>query len=73
MIPARVKDVFNNKMNPNPDMEVIVDKTVHVENVSFMLSPKYSLIIQNPASFTCEQMELPAPVARVTKAKLTSY
>ena len=71
--PERIRDAFINKINTNPDTETIVESTVHVANVSFMLNPKYSLIIQNPASFTCEQIALPAPVASVTKAKFTSY
>lgn len=58
------------KTRPLTDM--IVSRSVHVSTVSLMDNPKYSLNIQNPASFTCDAMTLPAPVARTTNAKFTS-
>ena len=47
---------------------MIVSSKVHVANVSFIVNPKYSLNIQNPASLTCEAIKLPAPVAKTTSA-----
>ena len=55
-----------------PTTETIVESTVYVAKVSFIVIPKYSLTIQNPASFTWEAIALPHPVASVTRAKLTS-
>ncbi len=45
---------------------------VQVKNVSFIVKPKYSLNIQKPASFTCEQKILPAPMAKTTNEMFTS-
>ena len=63
---------LKNRINPNPATEIMVSSKVHVANVSFMLRPKYSLNIQNPASFTWEAIKLPEPVASRTRARLAS-
>ena len=46
-----------------PTMDTVVSISVQDFKVSFMLRLKYSLNSQNPPSFTCESMILPAPVA----------
>ena len=63
---------FTIKINPKPTIDKIDSNKVHVKNVSFMVKPKYSLNIQNPASFTCEQKMLPAPIAKTTNEMFTS-
>ena len=55
-----------------PDTDMIVSSNDQVRNVSFTVKPKYSLNIQNPASFTWERITLPAPIASTTSATLTS-
>lgn len=64
--------MLNIKTKPNPKTDRIDSNSVHVRNVSFIVSPKYSLNIQNPASLTCEQKILPAPIASTTSDKLAS-
>ncbi len=48
----------------SPRTETMLSITVHVPNVCFKLRLKYSLNIQNPVSFTCENIRLPAPTDR---------
>lgn len=55
-----------------PETEIIVSNNDHVKNVSFTVKPKYSLNIQNPASFTWDKITLPAPIASTTNATFTS-
>ncbi len=59
-------------ININPNTESTDSRSVHVKNVSLIVKPKYSLNIQNPASFTCEQNILPAPIASTTSEIFTS-
>lgn len=47
-----------------------VDISDQEQNVSLVVSPKKSLIIQKLASFTWEQMHEPAPVASVRSGRL---
>ena len=61
-----------NRMKIIPDTEMIVSSSDHVRNVSLIVRPKYSLNIQKPASFTCDRITLPAPIASTTSATLTS-
>src|SRR5699024_8004894 len=61
-----------NSINIIPDTEMTVSNNVHVKNVSFIVYPKYSLNIQNPASFTCVVITLPATVANTTRARFAS-
>ncbi len=59
-------------MNPRPNTDSNDSSNDHVKNVSFILKSKYSLNIQNPASLTCEQKTLPAPIARTISEIFTS-
>src|SRR5687768_16503432 len=43
-------------------METMVSINDHERSVSFIPRLKYSLNNQNPASFTCENIKLPAPM-----------
>ncbi len=52
----------------SPTIETIVSITLQVLSVSLTLKLKYSLNSQNPESFTCENMRLPAPVAKYNQA-----
>lgn len=61
-----------NKMKIIPDTEIIVSNIDHVKKVSLTVKPKYSLNIQKPASFTCDKMTLPAPIASTTSATFAS-
>jgi hypothetical protein len=54
-----------------PSTERIVSITVQDLNVSITVSPKYSFTSQNPASFTCERINDPEPVARTINSRLT--
>jgi len=54
-----------------PSTDRIVSITVQDLNVSTTVSPKYSLTSQNPASFTCERINDPEPVARTINSRLT--
>lgn len=49
----------------------MVSNTVHVLNVSFTLNPRYSFTIQKPASFTCENINDPAPVTITSNSRFT--
>src|SRR5437016_10265573 len=51
---------------------IIVSATVHVFSVCGTVMLKNSLISQNPASFTCESISEPAPVARTRSEEHTS-
>src|SRR3954449_6795524 len=53
-----------------PTIDTIVSITLHVLRVSFMVKLKYSLNNQNPESFTCENIRLPAPVANTIRLGL---
>src|SRR5690606_32995384 len=48
--------------NARPAIATIVSISDHDLIVSMMLRLKYSLNIQKPLSFTCENMRLPAPM-----------
>ena len=48
-----------NKIKMIPDTDMIVSSNDQVKNVSFTVKPKYSLNIQNPASFV-RKITLPA-------------
>src|SRR5699024_8020088 len=63
---------LSSMMKPKPTTEMTVSSNVHVEKVSFIVKPKNSLNIQNPASLTWEAITLPAPVASTINARLTS-
>lgn len=56
---------------PNPAIETIASITDHERSVSFKLKLKYSLNIQKPASFTCENIKLPAPSASTIRFGFT--
>ena len=55
----------------NPDMPIDVSMTLHVFRVSLILRLKYSLKSQNPPSFTCPNIRLPAPIANTINSGLT--
>src|SRR5260370_42200684 len=59
------------KTRMRPSTERIVSITVQDLNVSTTVSPKYSFTSQNPASFTCERINDPEPVARTINSRLT--
>ena len=59
------------KTRTRPSTDRIVSITVHDLNVSTTVSPKYSFTSQNPASFTCERINDPEPVARTINSRLT--
>src|SRR5260221_3059685 len=59
------------KTRASPSTERIVSITVQDLNVSTTVSPKYSFTSQNPASFTCERINDPEPVARTINSRLT--
>src|SRR5260370_32283159 len=59
------------KTRMRPSTDRIVSITVHDLNVSTTVSPKYSFTSQNPASFTCERINDPEPVARTINSRLT--
>ena len=56
---------------PSPETETTVSRTVHVASVSLTVKSKYSLIIQKPASLTCEAIKLPEPIAITINAGST--
>ena len=47
-----------------PTTPTVDSISVHDWKVCLMLSPKYSLNIQNPESLKCDHITLPAPVAK---------
>ena len=51
---------------------MIVSNTDQVLSVCPTVIPKYSLINQNPASFTCEKTNEPEPVASTKSSGLTA-
>src|SRR5437764_718053 len=53
-----------------PTIETIVSITLQVFSVSLTVKLKYSLNNQNPESFTCENIRLPAPVAKTIRLGL---
>lgn len=53
-----------------PTLETMASIIDHDRNVSFTDIPKYSLNIQKPESFTCENMRLPAPMERTIRLGL---
>src|SRR5258705_10877813 len=58
---------FKIKTPANPTTETIVSISDHERMVSLMERLKYSLNIQKPASFTWENIRLPAPMARTIR------
>src|SRR4051812_2372921 len=53
-----------------PTIDTIVSITLQVLRVSLIVKLKYSLNNQNPESFTCENIKLPAPVANTIRLGL---
>ena len=60
------------KTPKSPIIDTIISISDHERNVSLMLKLKYSLNIQKPESFTCENIRLPAPKAITIKFGLTA-
>ena len=54
-----------------PTIETMLSITLHVRMVSLNERLKYSLKSQKPASFTWENMRLPAPVANTIRLGFT--
>ncbi len=59
-------------MKDKPSTEIIVSSTDQVFSVCPTVIPKYSLISQKPASFTCEKINDPEPVANTKSSGLTT-
>ena len=59
--------MLNNNTPIKPITDTILSMIVQDKNVSFIETLKYSLNIQKPVSFTCEQKMLPEPMARIMR------
>src|SRR5881397_2377661 len=59
---------LNSSVNASPATPMIVSATVHVLSVCGTVMLKNSLMSQKPASFTCESMSEPAPVASTSSS-----
>ena len=64
-------NIFKTKTPINPMIPTMVSMTVQVDSVSFTERLKYSLNIQKPPSFTCDNIKLPEPMASTINSGLT--
>src|SRR3954466_3724013 len=67
---AHLSNTLSTSVKPNPATPIIVSATVQVLKVCGTVMLKNSLISQNPASFTCESISAPAPVASTSSSAL---